>query len=57
MPDTSQTLHSARGSVLCLAEVHEFLQVGDRYRLVKLLGHGSFSSVCMALDVYTEEKV
>ncbi|CAL5226838.1 g9703 [Coccomyxa viridis] len=31
--------------------------VGDRYRLVKLLGHGSFSTVCLASDAFTEEKV
>ena len=33
------------------------MQVGERYKLIKLLGHGSFSSVCLALDAYTDEKV
>ena len=32
-------------------------QVGERYHLVKLLGHGSFSSVCLAVDSYTGDKV
>ncbi|CAL8464089.1 g3624 [Coccomyxa elongata] len=31
--------------------------VGERYQLVKLLGHGSFSSVCLAIDSFTAEKV
>ena len=32
-------------------------QVGERYQLQKLLGHGSFSSVCMAIDTFTSDKV
>ena len=31
--------------------------MGERYKLIKLLGHGSFSSVCLALDAFTDEKV
>jgi len=31
-------------------------QVGERYQLVKLLGSGSFSSVCSALDAVTGEQ-
>jgi len=40
-------------------DLHRFcmMQVGDRYILVKLLGHGSFSTVCLATDAFTEEKV
>lgn len=32
------------------------MQVGERYKLVKLLGSGSFSSVCSALDSLTGEQ-
>lgn len=33
------------------------MQVGERYQLQKRLGSGSFSSVCLALDTSTGEKV
>jgi serine/threonine protein kinase len=33
------------------------LQVGDRYDLVRLLGSGSFSTVCLAVDKETGEEV
>lgn len=33
------------------------MQVGERYEILKLLGTGSFSSVCLALDNFTGEKV
>ena len=36
--------------------VWHFLQVGDRYKLLQLLGSGSFSSVCSALDTVTGEQ-
>ncbi len=32
-------------------------QVGERYELQKLLGSGSFSSVCCCLDTVTGERV
>lgn len=32
-------------------------QVGDRYKLEKVLGYGSFSCVCLATDTRTGEKV
>lgn len=32
-------------------------QVGSRYRLVKVLGYGSYSAVCLAVDEATGEKV
>lgn len=32
-------------------------QVGERYELERLLGSGSFSSVCQALDTLTGERV
>ena len=32
-------------------------QVGERYVLEQLLGSGSFSSVCQALDTVTGERV
>jgi len=31
--------------------------VGERYELERLLGSGSFSSVCQALDTLTGERV
>lgn len=34
-----------------------WLQVGERYVLERLLGTGSFSSVCQALDTVTGERV
>jgi len=37
--------------------VHANLQVGERYELLRLLGSGSFSSVCMCLDIATGEQV
>lgn len=36
--------------------VGHFLQVGDRYKLLQLLGSGSFSSVCSAVDTLTGEQ-
>lgn len=33
------------------------LQVGRRYTLVKLLGRGSYSSVCLSVDHQRSEKV
>ena len=33
------------------------LQVGERYRLIKVLGYGSYSGVCLAVDETTGEKV
>ena len=33
------------------------LQVGSRYRLLKVLGHGSFSCVTLAEDTWTGEHV
>jgi hypothetical protein len=33
------------------------LQLGTRYELLKVLGYGSFSAVCLALDKETGEKV
>ena len=32
-------------------------QVGTRYKLERVLGYGSFSCVCLALDVVTGKKV
>ena len=32
-------------------------QIGERYELERLLGSGSFSSVCQAVDTLTGEKV
>lgn len=33
------------------------MQLGERYELVRLLGSGSFSSVCMCVDTVTGEQV
>ena len=44
-------------SFCCICTTILLIQVGDRYTLVKLLGHGSFSTVCLASDAFTEEKV
>ena len=52
------TIHSGSSSCFfCTCTGSVLIQVGDRYTLVKLLGHGSFSTVCLALDAFTEEKV
>ncbi|KAG2453430.1 hypothetical protein HYH02_001653 [Chlamydomonas schloesseri] len=37
--------------------LHETWQVGKRYELMKVLGTGSFSSVCLAVDTLDNEKV
>jgi serine/threonine protein kinase len=47
----------------CLCDVHLDLsrapapQIGSRYTLVRVLGYGSFSAVCLAVDQETGEKV
>ena len=40
-----------------LAHALSLLQLGERYELVRLLGSGSFSSVCMCIDSVTGERV
>lgn len=42
-----------RPSLLCIVVD----QVGSRYTLVRVLGTGSFSCVCLAIDTQTNEKV
>ncbi len=48
---TARALYRGERLAQCAAA-----QVGERYQLVKLLGSGSFSSVCSALDAVTSEQ-
>lgn len=47
----------------CVCDIHLDLspapapQIGSRYTLVRVLGYGSFSAVCLAVDQETGEKV
>lgn len=41
----------------CLQLFASALQVGSRYSLQKVLGYGSYSAVCLAVDRTTGERV
>ena len=60
-PRTEEACHGGLRSnpktVLAFLTRINLQQVGERYELQKLLGHGSFSSVCLAIDTFTGDKV
>lgn len=54
---TQEIRKSQAGSGIFFVNQREEWVVGQRYELQKMLGSGSFSSVCQAIDTFTGEKV